>query len=124
MNSIAYSDVKFYWQPNDYLPRVQVILVGGAQRRWTKILVKFWAPALSGSHDIRLLIDQPSLMDVFRELGPAVFLGIEDIIYSMDIFTWLDHEVQFRFFEEKKEVANLNLDFLFQRFPMIFGSAS
>lgn len=93
-NGAAYGDIKLSWIPTDYLPSTRFLLLGSAQRRWAKALVEFWVAAPSDSHDIRLLVDQTSLIDVFRELGPAVFLGVEDIMYPSDIFTWLDHQVR------------------------------
>ncbi len=59
-----------------------------------KVLTKLWATRSTDSRNIRLLIDQNYLVDIFNDLGPTVFLGIEDILYPTNIFNWLDHDVR------------------------------
>lgn len=70
------------------------MLLGSVQRRWAKTLVDYWTASPSDLCDTHLQVDLPSLVNVLRELGPTVFLGMEDLMFPSNIFTWFDDDVR------------------------------
>lgn len=97
----AFSDITLHWQITHDPLQVQILLLTRAQQQWMQILVQFWAASPNNSARIRLLVDRSSLIDVFHELGPSLFFGVEHKTYPTDILQWLLYHIRCSFTGQK-----------------------